>query len=297
MYTSLSHSFLYKSDLVGGSLSKRAAVWVLSGFLVTFLMLLILHHNVVTTTGAEALQNKVLADSADSSKGWTFSAASAISGRLGTFLHGNTANRTYITLDISGAIPMLVSSQTPPSDTICAFGGDKIPTLACNNGPSHDATTVTPFVTSYTIPPYFLTQGRSIHLRYGLGIWASGGGGGKKRSRKKAEQLTVTLKAGSTALYSDSFSLNSASGPEGIGSVLEYEIVGTEMPHRNAHVIVEPMTATIPGAAGLDQGSHTAQPIQLDTSSPQPITLNLAYSGAGNPGNAMKILYLQVKAE
>jgi hypothetical protein len=279
-------------------LSKRAAAWVLSGFLVILLALLILHHNVVTITGAEALQNKVVADAADPTKGWTFSAASAISGRLGTFLHGNTANRTYITLDISGAIPMLVSSQTPPSDTICAFGGDKIPTLACNNGPGHDAFTTTPFATSYTIPPYFLTQGRSIRLRYGLGVWApGGGGGGKKRSRNKEEQLIVTLKSGSTALFSHSFSLNSAGGADGIGSILEYEIVGTEMPHRNANVIVEPVVATISGATVLGQGSHTAQPIQLDTSSPQPITLNLAYSGAGNPGNAMKIMYLQVKAE
>ena len=72
--------------------------------------------------------------------------------------------------------------------------------------------------------------------------------------------------------------------------------MGTEVPRKNAHVIVEPVIATIPGAANSGQGNHTAQPIQLDTSSPQTVTLNLAYTD-GAAGNAMKLLYLQVKAE
>ena len=115
-------------------MSTKATVLVSLGFLVTFVALLVLYHQAATISGPEALQNKVLADPADPTKGWTFSAANALTGRFGTFLHGNSANRTYITLDISGAIPMLVSSQTPPSDTVCAVGADKFASLTCNNG-------------------------------------------------------------------------------------------------------------------------------------------------------------------
>jgi len=276
--------------------SKKATVWVLLGFLLTFVSLLVLNHQAATVSGPEALQNKVLADPADPTKGWTFSAANALTGRFGTFLHGNSVNRTYITLDISGAIPMLVSSQTPPSDIVCAVGADKVASLTCNNGTGKNATSDTPFATSYTIPAYFMTQGRMIRLRYGIELWAPAGKSGKRHSHSSYEELTVTLKAGATVLSSNTVPL-SGNGASGLGSVLEYDLVGTEVARKSAPVIVEPVIATIPGAANAGQGNHKAQPIQLDTSSPQTITLNLAYSNGAAAGNAIKLLYLQVKAE
>jgi hypothetical protein len=253
--------------------------WSQSGTLRTFSS----QAGVETLANKTILSNSNLCDATTNTKCIGWSLAGAAASTTASIAESNTASRTYTFPDFSANAQMNVSLTTPASDVICALHADTVGTLTCNNAVT-DGTTITPFTTGYTVPANFFTTGTSLKIVLGVSIWSSG----------TAPTIVLTVKAGSTVIYTDSAMAIGVSQTNA-QSAVTWELTSVAAPGASVFTFTTPVSNTIGGAISGTTTNRTV-PQQLATNGSLALTFSVTYS-ANTTGNAIKVNYFKAEVE